>query len=839
MSKIFNIELGANFLETAANILCQEHFTRTAILPNKRSCRELKKHILTNAKTAFLPQIVFLSDCIGFDSHQITFEIINILKDRYTELPINILYDLSFSIGDLIKNFVLNNSDYSALRAHVPVELTKYWEITEILFRETLKNSKIVNAINVTKQKIQAFIEKNAQAALLGLSPVNYYTKKLIERVLATNNGIIITCGMESDSLNGQLAKNTFNKAPIFTNVPRETFSPEVKQCTFTSRTEEAIAISTAVRESLARKKSVMVVSPDKSLTRQIQAHLKKWNIIADSSIGKSFSQTHAGILFSLILDMIDSSFETNSVINVLKMSAFKEEIIELELWLRKKQAVSPNFFEATKIQDEKYHPAPNILNCSDKLSQISVLDGRHLLADWLDFCLQYVVLIDENAAAQIREISQSFYQYSNKLPEMTFSEFAVFFKTYVAEQNCTQAQGFTPNVTILGAIEAQLLHADKVIIAEANEQAWTTQNNHDCWITPAMRRKLNIPSADIENEFLQCVFERLINKSDVLITRADIVDGAKQQPYKFYEKLATSKRIEKANDITELLLALKQNCSRKHLKFQPPCPPTNVRPTKMYASDVELLFNNPYAFYAKKILNLRELPHVNEHENIRGKYIHDVLSDFVKYSHDKTDAKALSEIAAKTLQNNWLSPLNFGIWYFRIKKIFAFITANMVNNVISYPEHNGACSINIDSKNSIELAARADRIDVSLDGEISIIDYKTGITPSKTNTISGDKPQLSIEAAIGLNNGFHIDATNVVKMSFWKLDGKNAGGTILDVATNAEEIAQAVANMLEKLSFTIGEYNVRGAPYNINIHAEYGDAYKHLARVKEWYNAE
>jgi len=89
------------------------------------------------------------------------------------------------------------------------------------------------------------------------------------------------------------------------------------------------------------------------------------------------------------------------------------------------------------------------------------------------------------------------------------------------------------------------------------------------------------------------------------------------------------------------------------------------------------------------------------------------------------------------------------------------------------------------------------------------------------------------------LRNGFEVNAKNVAKMSFWKLDGKDEGGKITDIATTQEEAEAIAAEALEKLSEAIIKYNLNGEAYNINLRAQYGDAYKHLARVKEWYNAE
>ena len=105
-----------------------------------------------------------------------------------------------------------------------------------------------------------------------------------------------------------------------------------------------------------------------------------------------------------------------------------------------------------------------------------------------------------------------------------------------------------------------------------------------------------------------------------------------------------------------------------------------------------------------------------------------------------------------------------------------------MDNHAKSYSEKTGNCFVDITPDYSVKIAARADRIDVLNHQQVAIIDYKTGVVPSKNEAKSGEKPQLSLEAAIALRNGFEINATNISKISFWKLDGKDDGGIITDI---------------------------------------------------------
>ena len=221
----------------------------------------MKKRLLAKKTTSFLPKILALSDCIDVDEPHITFEITNILKNRYLQLPINILYDLAVSLANLVRNFILNNSDYSVLQKHVPTEFTKHWEITEILFQEILKNPKIKSIINVAKYKFVSFIKQSSHTALVGINPSHYYAEELIKFVQQSNDGVIIVCGMERDSSNKRVAQKALIESTSFINVPRETFTSNIQQCSFASRTEEAQAITLIARKTLSERQNIMIIS--------------------------------------------------------------------------------------------------------------------------------------------------------------------------------------------------------------------------------------------------------------------------------------------------------------------------------------------------------------------------------------------------------------------------------------------------------------------------------------------------------------------------------------------------------------------------------------------------
>jgi ATP-dependent helicase/nuclease subunit B len=133
-------------------------------------------------------------------------------------------------------------------------------------------------------------------------------------------------------------------------------------------------------------------------------------------------------------------------------------------------------------------------------------------------------------------------------------------------------------------------------------------------------------------------------------------------------------------------------------------------------------------------------------------------------------------------------------------------------------------------------LTATADRIDRTGDGELAIIDYKTGALPQKNELESGYAPQLPLEAAIAEAGGFAgVPAAAVGELGFWRLSGGEPPGEVRPVKVDPHATAATARRGLERL---IAAFDDPETPYRARPRPEvalrYND-YEHLARIKEW----
>jgi len=782
------------FLEKVADVIFANQDIEIAFLPNKRSCRELKKYLLHKSNT-FLPQLVAVSDLISFDDQKNIFLIMKMLYNK--NIPFNTLYELVESLCSFLKDLSAHRIKTEQLEELIPESMRRHWDHTIAIINAASNIPEIKK--DLEQRKLELFLEsiKNRKIITVGIGKVNRYTQLLLE--LAAKNGIIADHQIENSDQICEFLE-------------------------FDSVFDEGFGIAVSVRKAIAEGQSVLIVSLNQNLTKIIKSELRRWNIFADDSEGTPFCQTPDGMLASLVMDMLEKKYECTSTLNVLKMSPeFQEIAFKIELFFRKQQTVPRNFFSAFELIAEKNEKCVALL---EKI-KVDTMESR-VFHEWFDICSFVVSLINEESAKKLRGIAAKFLQYSYFDEKITLEDFSVFFKKYILTQSLRTARGYTPNVAIMGAIEAQLLDADFIVIADANEGSWhQSSGRNDLWMTKSMMKHLGIPTAEEQNRFLQNIFERLTSKKNVLITRSTQIDGIQQQRYTYLDKLQD--RIMEVSQLKMLLSSIRRLNKKETISFVPPNPKLSVRPLRYWVSDLDLLISNPYAFYAKKILKLSEMNYINELKNIRGNFVHKILEEYSKDSK-----KELHKISENILKTKWLQPSDFGLWYFRLKNIFSFITQN-TNNKVCHPEISGSYVMKISEDSQVELNCKADRIDVDDQGNISIIDYKTGQVPAASQVLSGKKIQLPVELVIARGDGFGLSKTSVESICFWHISGSGEGGEVKYIANNPEKIDQLAENTMTILKDLIYRYNIAGEAYNVNIYSPYEEAYMHLARVKEW----
>jgi ATP-dependent helicase/nuclease subunit B len=843
MGEIYNISLKSDFWKEIVSLLkkkihkCEEC---KIFLPNHRNCRELKKHILSESvKSLFASEVGVFSDCLVFDEQQIIFLLMHLLKIENNDIPINTLYDLAENLRTFIKKMIMNDIDFSQINWSTAAE---YFNLNKIL-----KSNEVSSIIDLAKASVRQFIESlsGQKIIAIGICDDSYYSTLFLKNVVSSLNGMVITLGLEScqyknyetsnNIINLIQSRHSFSAPPILSISSIDDFeSPcKIKMEEFVSRSDEAFGIALAVRNAIFEKQKVLIVSPDKILTKKIKSELLRWNIFANDSMGDEFSRTSDGIIVATAMDVLKNRYNTVDVINFLKMNRdYLGIVYELEHFFRKRQTVPSFFFRAFDLWEPQVEYQALVETIDKMKKNLINFDTAKTFSEWFDICQQLISIVNTSSAEKFLEISGEYLANSIYLSQMSFVEFDLLVKRILSSVTRASIE-YTNNVIILGVIESQLSDTDLVIIAGANEEIWFA--NDYSWTHELMPQALR--NINERKDLTRCILERLLHKKSILITRSEIINGIRHQECKYITKFVENSQIKKSDELKKLISSADGICNSETIPFCPPNPGLHMRPQKIWVSDIDLLVNNPYAFHAKRILKLSEGNYINEPKNVRGNYIHKVLEEFIKSAKDTSSITELNYYAKKVLRNKWLLPSDFGLWFFKTKKIFSFVVDNVDSACQHFAEVNGNCTLQIAPNYSIDLCCKVDRIDMHPNGYLSIVDYKTGMVPSKSQVKSGVKMQLPVEAIIARANGFKLGKTEVEQLLFWELGGIDGAKSVI-ITNDLKETDELSDATIEELKKVIRKYNVLGDPYEINADYPYDKAYMHLARVAEWRDA-
>ena len=118
-------------------------------------------------------------------------------------------------------------------------------------------------------------------------------------------------------------------------------------------------------------------------------------------------------------------------------------------------------------------------------------------------------------------------------------------------------------------------------------------------------------------------------------------------------------------------------------------------------------------------------------------------------------------------------------------------------------------------------------------DGDVEILDYKTGGVPAKRDVAAGFSPQLPLEAMIAEAGGFEgVAAAAVTALRYLKLTGGDPPGEALAAH---DDPAGAVVDIRDGLARLIATYDEPTTCYlpqpDPDIAPRYSD-YDHLARL-------
>ncbi|MGD9538253.1 MAG: double-strand break repair protein AddB [Alphaproteobacteria bacterium] len=455
-----------------------------------------------------------------------------------------------------------------------------------------------------------------------------------------------------------------------------------------------------------------------------------------------------------------------------------------------------------------------------------------------------------ERAAAFVAELAEA----AADAPEITPSSYPALIEAMMAGAMVRPARPRHARLFIWGPLEARLQSADLMILGGLNEGSWPPEPEPDPWLSRPMREAIGLSPPERRLGLAAHDFTQCCAAPEVLLTRSRRAGTTPTVPSRWLTRLDAllglvakdhAAKIE-APHLRAWQAALDTPDAVTPCPTPRPCPPFEARPRKLSVTAVETWLADPYAIYARHILKLRPLDALDADPSAaeRGSLIHEVLDAFASEHRDALPDDALDRLVA--LGRERFAPLAhrpavMTFWWPRFLRIAAWFVGvererRMAGTRPRATEVSGELVIDVPAA-PFTLSCTADRIDQDGDGDLVIIDYKTGVTPSKKAVEGGASPQLPLEAAIAKAGGFGdaVPEAPVARLEYWRLSGGGEPGEIRLAADDADALAR---QMLARLRDFVIRFDDPATPYlaspRPSLIRPYQD-YAHLARIGEW----
>ena len=620
---------------------------------------------------------------------------------------------------------------------------------------------------------------------------------------------------------------------------------------------EEAAIIALILRHALEeRAQTAALITPDRDLARRVRLQLRRWKIEIDDEAGMPLTELPCFIFLKLIADMVVADFTPLAVLCCLKhplaLGGQKAGVLRGRVREIERQMRDDHISANSEYLQHMLQPLEAMLAPLAKLAKrghihfatflkAHIAGAEALAASDQQSGAERLWAHDEGTEKIARHL-RLLIEKAEMLGDIPLSDypqlFAHLFHTAEAAHPHRQIGS---RLHIWSPIEARLQHVDLAILGGLNEGVWPEHLSADPWLSRAMRSELGLPPAEIDIGQSAHDFTEALAASHVTLTRATkSADGnpLAASPWVMRIKnIFTAANHELSPSPWQSMLAVLHQSDIEQPDHSAPQPPLEARPKKLSASALTTLINNPYAFYAERILNLKPLAPIEQEPSAaeRGSLIHEILHQFIQQHQHRLPENAQSALIAfgkESFKRN-AHPIIHHFWWPRFQEMaekFIALERNLLREGVAriFTEIEGQMVWQIDG-HDITLTARADRIDMDQRGNAAIYDYKTGAVPSSSDIKNHRAPQLPLEALILMAGGFaDIEAQEISRLAHIKLKERAAAKMLEEIGNHLSNIIQDTETYLNTLL-----KNYLSPDYSFPAMAEKRISdYHHLARL-------
>lgn len=643
----------------------------------------------------------------------------------------------------------------------------------------------------------------------------------------------------------------------------------------------EAGAIALRLRQAAEEGTTAALITPDRVLTRQVSAALDRWNIEADDSAGQPLHLSAPGRFLRHICALFGRKITAEALLTLLKHpltntggSDRGPHLLwsrELELQLRRKGPAYPD--EASLLLWASAHKqAEALLPWAEWLAPLLFdLDGIQTkpLSDHLEKHIKIAEALARgpdgtdsgelwkaNAGREAEKSVQTLRAEAIHGGDMSAGDYNDLFRSVLGKAEVRDPVQPHANIMIWGTLEARVQGADLVILAGLNEGIWPEQPAPDPWLNRNMRNKAGLLLPERRIGLSAHDFQQAVAAKEVWLTRAVRDAEAETVSSRWLNRLTNLldgltaqngadalKAMQRRGDVW-LAMAAKLESPSQTIppEMRPaPRPPVAARPTQLSVTSIKTLIRDPYAIYARYILNLRALDPLRQLPDapLRGTVLHRVFERFIKEREDEDRDQArkrLLAIADVVLAQDVPWPAARRIWLAKLTRVVDwFLDSEVQRRAVAEPLLFEARAAQKLDDLDFTLTGIADRIDRAPDGRAYVYDYKTGAPPSGPEQKYFDK-QLMLEAAMIERGAFKdLGPADV------------AGATYIGLGSSPKEVAAPLHDappdqIWEELHHLIRDYYAQNQGYTARramAQTRFSGDYDHLSRFGEWEEAD
>ena len=636
------------------------------------------------------------------------------------------------------------------------------------------------------------------------------------------------------------------------------------------SPAEEAQVIAVALREALeVPERTAALVTPERGLARRVSAHLRRWGIEADDSAGRPLSELPAGTLLLALARAAAEGFAPVPLLTLLKHPLvmkgegrlqWLEGARLLDLALRGPRPPAglggiDGHLADTEARDARVKAAafewwigvrPRLAELERAFVNPGTIGGLILALREAASDLSQNEAWAGQAGRQASDLLAEVEAFADEGPHLVRRDGLVpLLELLLRGQSVRPPYGQHPRIFIWGLIEAQLQHADLMILGGLNEGVWPALPSPDPWLAPRIRTDLGLPGLERRIGLAALDFSLALGAQDVLITRARRDSRSPTVASRFWLRLeAMTGGITRAPLHRQWAVALDRPERLVSATRPAPAPDPAIRPRRISVTEVDRLKADPFAFYARRMLGLAALDPIDAEPSAawRGSAVHKVLESWFK--EDRCDPELLAARAESLLETAEAHPLMRALWKPRLMEAIQWVADEMLRGREQGREPVAA---EIDGKlvlQDIELRGVADRIDRDADGALVIVDYKTGKAPSTKAVAGGFAMQLGLLGLMAERGGFAGLSGKPLGFEYWSLArGKGGLGHIASPVGGRGGLDVEDFTMMAERNFidAAARWLTGDEPFTAKLHPEYapyGD-YDQLMRLDEWYGRE